>query len=968
MSIKSEKFIDLLKQMFEIDKAELDFGIYRIINYKRNVINKFLNEDLQSSLETQIKKIDSNADGIEDSIYSHLTTFFGRYYDEGDFISQRRYKDGAYAIPYNGEEVKLYWANYDQYYIKSSENFKDYSFKAGDKKISFKLVEADTELNNNKSLEGNKYFVLDDSKEFISVNNNELIIKFQFKVLPKSNKQEKLNGEILESILDKLKANPEYADYLLEVQQLRPTDKNKKRTLLEMELSNYTAKNSFDYFIHKDLGGFLRRELDFYIKNEVINLDYYDTTSEKELMTTLAIGKVISNIGKKIIEFLEQIENFQKKLWLKKKFVIDTNYCITLDRIDKKFYKEIIENKEQQNAWKELFKIEEEITLENINGNKYLLVDTKFFNDEFKEKLIANFENLDKECDGLLIHSDNYQALNLIKNKYEKNIKNIYIDPPYNANSSEILYKNTYKHSSWLSMMNDRLNISKYLLKDNGVLTVAIDENEQEKLGLLLSEIYPNYKKDAIAVVHNPSGKQGTNFSYTHEYSYFVYPQNGRFIGLQERNEGEEDVRNFRDVTGKESLRESGANCFYPIYIKDNEIIGFGEVCDKNFHPNGVNVLRNDGIIEIYPIDPKGIERKWRFARNTVEEIKNELIINYIDNRNIYDIKRVKNKFNFKTCWSDSKYSANNYGTQVLNSIMGKEVFSYPKSINTVKDSIIAATNYEKNIITLDFFAGSGTTGNAILELNREDKGNRKYILVEMGKYFYTATKPRIEKVIYSKEWKNGKPVDREGISHMFKYIELEQYEDSLNNIEFDKDDKQLTYFNDEEREEYTLSYMLDFETKKSSTFLNIDKLRNPFEYKLKIERNDETKYRNVDLIETFNYLLGLNVEQISSKESYDYDGENIEKYFDGQFTFKRVEGKLNDGSKVLVIWRNLTDDIKIDNNVLNKYFEKKRIDVFEYDYIYVNGDNTLEITARDNHKIKLIDQEFKKLMFEDIE
>ncbi|MGU9046374.1 site-specific DNA-methyltransferase, partial [Clostridium perfringens] len=179
MSIKSEKFIDLLKQMFEIDKAELDFGIYRIINYKRNVINKFLNEDLQSSLETQIKKIDSNADGIEDSIYSHLTTFFGRYYDEGDFISQRRYKDGAYAIPYNGEEVKLYWANYDQYYIKSSENFKDYSFKAGDKKISFKLVEADTELNNNKSLEGNKYFVLDDSKEFISVNNNELIIKFQ---------------------------------------------------------------------------------------------------------------------------------------------------------------------------------------------------------------------------------------------------------------------------------------------------------------------------------------------------------------------------------------------------------------------------------------------------------------------------------------------------------------------------------------------------------------------------------------------------------------------------------------------------------------------------------------------------------------------------------------------------------------------------------------------------------------------
>ena len=963
MSIKSEKFIDLLKQMFEIDKAELDFGIYRIINYKRNVINKFLNEDLQSSLETQIKKIDSNADGIEDSIYSHLTTFFGRYYDEGDFISQRRYKDGAYAIPYNGEEVKLYWANYDQYYIKSSENFKDYSFKAGDKKISFKLVEADTELNNNKSLEGNKYFVLDDSKEFISVNNNELIIKFQFKVLPKSNKQEKLNGEILESILDKLKANPEYADYLLEVQQLRPTDKNKKRTLLEMELSNYTAKNSFDYFIHKDLGGFLRRELDFYIKNEVINLDYYDTTSEKELMTTLAIGKVISNIGKKIIEFLEQIENFQKKLWLKKKFVIDTNYCITLDRIDKKFYKEIIENKEQQNAWKELFKIEEEITLENINGNKYLLVDTKFFNDEFKEKLIANFENLDKECDGLLIHSDNFQALSSIQKKYMQRIDAIYGDPPYNAKSSEILYKNSFKHSSWISFMVDRILLASNLKNDEGAMVTAIDENEFNNLLQILNSYLNGWNNNCISILHNPAGVQGDNFSYSHEYAIFSFENKKNIIGKTNRSEKSEE--SFRDWGGTCS-RNLAKNCFYPIYVRDGKIIGFGDVCSDDFHPNGSNIKNND-YIEVYPISDDGEERKWVFSRDSVENILDELIVK--EKCGKISINRIKTKTSYKTVWNDKKYYANIYGSKLLNNIMGTKMFDFPKSIYTVQDCLFAINSVRRNeSIILDYFAGSGTTGHSVININRNDAGKRKYILIEMGKYFDLVTKPRIEKVIYSKEWKNGKPVDREGISQMFKYIELEQYEDSLNNIEFDKYDKQLTYFNDEEREEYTLSYMLDFETKNSSTFLNIDKLRNPFEYKLKIERNDETKYRNVDLIETFNYLLGLNVEQISSKESYDYDGENIEKYFDGQFTFKRVEGKLNDGSKVLIIWRNLTDDIKIDNDVLNKYFKKKRIDIFEYDYIYVNGDNTLEITARDNHKIKLIDQEFKKLMFEDIE
>lgn len=161
---------------------------------------------------------------------------------------------------------------------------------------------------------------------------------------------------------------------------------------------------------------------------------------------------------------------------------------------------------------------------------------------------------------------------------------------------------------------------------------------------------------------------------------------------------------------------------------------------------------------------------------------------------------------------------------------------------------------------------------------------------------------------------------------------------------------------------------MLDFETNASNTFLNIDKLKNPFEYKLKIERNGESQYRNIDLIETFNYLLGLNVEEISRKEAYSYDGYELEKYFDGTFVFKRIEGKLNDGSKVLIVWRNLSDDIKTDNDVLTKYFEQKDIETNEYDYIYINGDNTLEINGRDNYKIKLIDEEFKKLMFEDIE
>jgi adenine-specific DNA-methyltransferase len=118
-----------------------------------------------------------------------------------------------------------------------------------------------------------------------------------------------------------------------ELSSLRPTEKNPNRTLLEKHLADYTARNTFDYFIHKDLGGFLRRELDFYIKNEVVHLDDIENETAPRVEQYLAKVKAIRRIAHKIIDFLAQLENFQKKLWLKKKFVVETQYCVTLDRI-----------------------------------------------------------------------------------------------------------------------------------------------------------------------------------------------------------------------------------------------------------------------------------------------------------------------------------------------------------------------------------------------------------------------------------------------------------------------------------------------------------------------------------------------------------------------------------------------------------------------------------------------------------
>ena len=320
------------------------------------------------------------------------------------------------------------------------------------------------------------------------------------------------------------------------------------------------------------------------------------------------------------------------------------------------------------------------LTVKFLKANPYLVVDTKFFNDRFKEKLLASFDNIDEACDGVIINSENFQALNLLLEKYREQVKCIYIDPPYNANSSEIIYKNTYKHSSWLTLMANRLDISKAYLSNQSVYVTAIDEVEQEVLGRLFSNIFNDYEKSCITIVHNPTGQQGVNFSYTHEFAYFIFPTYGRFIGLENRDDNP-DVRPLRNVSQGAHLRTDAANCFYPIFVKEGKIIGFGDVCPEDFHPKGINVFRKDGIIEVYPIDSQGVERKWVFARNTVEPILDELKAEYDEQKKQWDIIRTKKRFNFKTVWTGSKYSANSYGSRVLNEILGSNIFTFPKSI-----------------------------------------------------------------------------------------------------------------------------------------------------------------------------------------------------------------------------------------------------------------------------------------------
>jgi len=1039
-SEKLNRFIGLLEGIFELDKVDLDFGIYRIMNIRKDEIKQFLSEDLPKKVQDalapfaadtgkiteRIAAIEKQAaelgieitaspklaeeyarlksqfaagtdlSSLETDVYSALYSFFNRYYDEGDFISKRRYKEGVYAIPYEGEEVKLYWANADQYYIKTAENFRDYTFINGGKKVHFRTVDATTEKNNNKESDTTKrefmlYTEMPDRPELKTIEeiDGELIIRFVYDV--PADKKVKYAEENLKTLYDAILKQFKDWQHLL-----APASGAKKenRTILQKHLSAYVAKNTFDYFIHKDLRGFLTRELDFFIKSEVIHLDDIDTTDEKRADSYLAKVRAIKRVGKIIIDFLAQIEDFQKKLWLKKKFVVSTNWCVTIDRVDEAFYPEIIANAAQLAEWRDMYAIHEiqgnlttvgysePLTADFLRQNGNLVLDTRTFSAEFKDRLVASIDNLDEQTGGLLIHSENFQALQFLTERYRGQIKCVYIDPPFNAKSSEILYKNTFKHSSWLSLLENRISTSRDILCPKFVYVIAIDEVENNRLGMLLLEIFPNLTGNtSVSVIINPSGQQGKNFSTTNETLHFLYTDENGALQKEQRDEDTADVRGFMNGAKGDTgnyLRESGKTCFYPIIVQNGEVIDFGDVCDDDFHPGSANVENGD-IIEIYPIDADGVERKWLFGRDTVESIADELSVEFNKNRKEYEIIRTKTSINFKTVWTDKKYSAKTYGTTLLKEMFGKSPFSFPKSIFAVQDCINIALNNNFGIV-LDFFGGSATTAHAVILQNSIDKGERKYLLVEMGEYFNTTTLPRVKKAIYAPNpahWKKGKPLSRNtGISHIMKYVVLESYEDALSNIELNDDTHHLFALMGED---YMLRYMFNYEAKDS--MLSLEAFSAPFAYQLKINENNETKDKTVDLCETFNFLLGLSVTRQSTVAYFravpddkgEYEGAvKLERNDSGEYGFKQIEGRTPDGKHALIIWRTVTKDLLQSNAALDAYFTKHRINPAdrEFDVIYVNGDNNLENLRLDDEswKVQRIEPVFKEKMFEEAE
>jgi adenine-specific DNA-methyltransferase len=510
-------------------------------------------------------------------------------------------------------------------------------------------------------------------------------------------------------------------------------------------------------------------------------------------------------------------------------------------------------------------------------------------------------------------------------------------------------------------------------LTNDGILCVTIDDYELYNLKNITDIIFsPEHFLSNVLIRNNPSGRSTVSgFAICHEYAIY-YAKNLEHCIVGRLPHSEEQMRRYdlEDSQGKpfewENFRKSSAGSyrrdrpkqFFPIYYDENTCkLRLPEFrWDDSKGEWEYEELPSTNETIIYPIDSQGRERVWNYG---VERTKDNIVEMKVETKNgrpeIYKKKYLQELGVLpRTWWDKPEYSARDNGTRTLNDLFaGQKSFDFPKAVAAVQDSLTVGA-LSNNNVCMDFFAGSGTTAHAVINLNRIDDGNRKYILVEMGEYFDSVTKPRIQKVVYSSDWTNGKPTKRDtGISHMFKYIRLESYEDCLNNLILKKTDQQMGLLesNPSFRESYMLGYMLDTEAAGSASLLNINAFEAPFNYKLNIATGSvgQTKPVTVDLVETFNYLLGLKVKHIDTIRGY-----------------RVIEGFNPKDEKVLVIWRNTGEK---SNDDLEKFFIKQKYNTLdmEFDLIYVNGDNNLENLKKDEDtwKVRLIEEEFQRLMFD---
>lgn len=925
------RFIALMGELFQLDEAEqLDFGIYRLIRRHNQQMRKFLGVDENGQLlpcggelgrlfdkafhkvedadiedrKRQLARLgmdigilahtgQAEADAIlakveatpkmqqdvatyrflrTELLEAHTATddrtealnrlheFYDRHYQDGDFIVHRRYgKGGARYVKSTGDDTEFHWATEDMYYIKSGDIFTDYPVRLANGKTLTFTVDPETLVKTRAELKPSDK------------------AGYQLKAIQPDGSGWRVVLDYLKGAQNKGKLDKIAADAAS--QSAAPTDE------IKGHLRRYIARNQSDFFIHKRLREALDEDLDIFIKTEVLDADQLLTAGDSNIPDrAIRLARAVREIGQRINAFLGVLEDHQKRLWEKKKLVLATRYVITLDRIETLAGKDfadyilpvILQNRAQVDEWQSLGLGTTPATVRRADGRLLPLpIDTRHFDEDFKWALLAEVTakvGLDDALDGVAIHSDNWQALNVLQQKYDRKIQALYADPPYNTDAGPIDYKNGYRKGSWAALIYDRLVLSRNLLQLDGIACATIDDYQQRELHTIMEMIFGvDNRVGTVAIRANPRGRPTkTGLAVAHEYAIFfrndpssVLDKVERTAKQQERykesdEQGVFEWMNFRRQ-GSDSDRSQRPRMYYPIFLGETSLRIPKMTWNEAHKEWELHEKPKHGEVAVYPIDEDGNQKRWRWKHDEVTANPDEFQVkdDRSDRRWVYFKYRPNQKgVQATTIWSDARHSATEYGTAIVKKLFGKSAFSYPKSFLAVQDCLKVSGLRDDEGWCIDIFAGSGTTAHAVMVMNADDGGKRKFILVETNKYFDSVTLNRVKKVGASFDWKDGCAEAVNGSGVFIRVQSLEQYDDTLENLATGAGESGSLFAGPE-----ALAYDLDAEARQ--VLVAADHFTTPFGMSLRRIENAEAVAGPVDLVESLIYLLGLHVARL---------------------------------------------------------------------------------------------------------
>lgn len=852
-------------------------GFSNLLQIKEQYFNH-IKAYLDSQIEGELQSHD---------IYNKLFTFFDSYLNESGtpfFNDTPAYKNIYAKIYTNSKDTSLFYKTQNLYYVKSDTLYQ--SLTLSDEQ-SYEVVFDASEYKQNTDNTKNKIIFKFVNVEINDEGKAQILIKVsnQKDLFPNLNNVFKQNSnEFSEEFLKDLKQNTILKDSKIKINEEE----------LKKIFRSYKKQSEIDFFIHKNATAFLREQFDLWMFGYL----YKESAIQEWNPEIIAHLQRIKNIAYEVIKLIGDFENELKAVWLKPKFAKKTEYVFSVDKLNPNLMDSITNDKgfkSQIKEWQELNLVDEDFKKEDLLSDekyKFLPLDTKHFTKETKYKILSSFENLESVLNGELIKADNFQALNSLMPKYQGKVDLIYIDPPYNTGSDGFIYADNFNHTSWLSMINNRLELSKELLNDKGSMFISIDDKEQARLKLVCDEVFGEENFVANFVWQ---GKYTTSndakYASNQNENIFCFSSNiDRFsFNLLARTESMDAAYKNPDNDPKGAWKAT------PLHAKSGS--------ENNLYtitfPNGISWSA-----------PKG--RYPRYSKERLMEIyfENGLYFNKnggIDKKTY--LSEVKQGKTIGTFWSYQEAGSTHEGNEDLASILDKGVFENPKPEKLLKRICEIATKVDSKAevfemrncgfqdkgegslvslndqdfgvesaicrlkttpIVLDFFAGSGTT------LAVAQKLGRKWLGVEMGEHFYNVIIPRLKKVIAGFQSGISKECAYQG-GGAFRYYELESYEEALSHCEYVlecKEPQKVENKNNYKGKDYAkCEAILDY--RKSRKL--IDKLHKGESVCLDMH----TEYRqDFDIFQTIANLMGWKIKRLflDSKgiESCEFDNGEI--------------------------------------------------------------------------------------------